>query len=497
MSTVSELGNALSAANTNNGNVTILLENGTYQLNSNLLYISSNMSNLTIRSVSGNRDSVIIQGLGMGNSGVTHIFNVDADNFTIADITIGWVYNHAVQLHAENDADNFTANNVRFVDIREQMLKVSGGSAGYSNDGKVYCCSFEFISDLAYQDYTGGIDAHRSADWEVKFNYFKNIRSPNSTLAEHAIHFWRNSSDMLVENNQIDNCDRGIGFGLTDDPGSGTQGGLVINNFVHCTSDVGIGLERSPDARVYHNTVVTENYSNSIEYRWTTTTNVHIANNLISGIVKLRDGASGTVESNVQISDYTIFSDTSVYDYHLTGPVTGITDNGINIAEADFDIDCEIRPYSNAPDIGADEYMPPFICHSVCTVTNGNDTGVGSLRGGLQCVDPGDTLCIDPATEGDTIELSTSLTINKSVVIIATQPFYINGTGLETTISIDQLAIVKIFGISILGSSSPPGMIINNGHLILEKVNVYGDENSGSILNNQGVLELKKRTTIY
>lgn len=343
---------ALQQANTNNGDMTILLEDGTYQLNSNLLYINTNMNNLTIRSVSGNRDAVIIRGQGM-NGGVTHIFNVAASNFTASDMTIGWVANHAIQIHGENNADNCLIQNIRFVDVNEQMLKVSGSTAVEKSDnGIVQCCSFEFTAGTANQWYTGGIDAHKAQNWQVRYNVFKDIASPEANLSEHAIHFWSDAAGTLVENNLIINCDRGIGFGLGS---SGHSGGIIRNNMVHTSRDVGIGLETAPNAKVYHNTVVTENYFNSIEYRFAATTNVHIANNLTTENITSRDGGTGIVENNFETNDMNIFEDAGNYNFHLTGSQTQITDAGMTLAEVSTDYDCEMRPDGNAPDIGADE----------------------------------------------------------------------------------------------------------------------------------------------
>lgn len=353
VSTVSELQSTLQECNANNGNYTILLEDGTYTLSSNLLYISQNMVNLTIRSASGNRDAVIIEGQGMGGN-VTYIFNVAADNFTCADMTIGWIGYHAIQIHAEHDADNCLIQNVRFVNTKEQMLKVSG-SVGltFSDSGVVQCCLFEFPDGIAYQWYTGGIDAHAARNWEVRNNTFKHIRSPESSLAEHAIHFWGASQNTLVENNLIINCDRGIGFGLGN---VFHYGGIIRNNFVHTTRDVGIGLERSPDTKVYNNTVITENYFNSIEYRFEETVNVHIANNLTNETIASRNGGTGTIENNFETSDLSIFEDAANQDYHLSGINNQIVDAGIELPEVTMDYDCHPRSTGDVPDIGADEF---------------------------------------------------------------------------------------------------------------------------------------------
>lgn len=361
VSTVGELQAALSTANSSNGQRNIILMPGTYVLSSNLLFISANMSDLTIRGITGNAEDVILKGQGWNDNSVTHIFNVAADRFTLADMTIGHVYYHPVQIHSNNngfnDADDCLIQNVRFEDAKEQLLKVSAGGDLYSDRGIVQCCVFEFTAGIAYQYYTGGIDAHRSVDWIVRNNTFIGIRSPEANLAEHAIHFWRESSGTLVENNTIINCDRGIGFGLGGSAVDGHTGGLVRNNFVHASRDVGIGLEGSPNTKVYHNTVITGDYPRSIEYRFATTSGVHIANNITDRSISDRSsGSSGTVESNVQINDLQIFADAASYDYHLSGPTDGITNAGINLSDVSSDFDCEDRS-DDLPDIGADELL--------------------------------------------------------------------------------------------------------------------------------------------
>ena len=351
---VAELNAALVQANANNGNMTIMLNAGTYNLTTNLLFISDNIVNLTIRGATGDRDDVIIRGQGYNNNAVTHIFNVPASGFTVADMTIGEVYYHPIQLH--NGADNAFVQNVRFVDAKEQLLKVSSGD-GFNDDGVVQCCSFEFTGGVAYQYYTGGIDAHRSRNWQVRNNVFKNIRSPDGSLAEHAIHFWRESSGTHVEGNIIINCDRGVGFGLGPDATSGHTGGVVMNNFVHTSRDVGIGLESAPDAKVYNNTVVSDNYFNSIEYRFSNTDNVHIANNLVNEAITSRNEGTGTIEQNATISDLDIFVDAASYNYHLAGTTSGITDAGISLPEVSKDLDCQDRTANLPIDIGADEFL--------------------------------------------------------------------------------------------------------------------------------------------
>ncbi len=349
---VSELVAAVQQAN-NNGDVTIMLADGIYNLSS-MLYITAD--NVTVRSDSGNRDSVTIGGQGM-SGGVPHVFLVRGSNFTIADITLGWVANHGIQIQGEQDADSPHILNVRFVDTGEQMLKVTYGSNSTSSDnGIVECSTFEYSAGIGPQYYIGGIDAHQAHGWIVRNNFFNDIRSPeagsNGRLAEHAVHFWSDSSGTLVEGNQITDCDRGIGFGLGD---RGHQGGIIRNNMVHTTRDVGIGLENSAATHVYNNTLYTENYSYSIEYRFAGTQNVLISNNLSNGQIVSRNGGTGTVNTNNTSAQSSWFADVVTGDLHLLVAEVSVIDQGQTLAQIVNDFDGDLRPQGAGYDIGADE----------------------------------------------------------------------------------------------------------------------------------------------
>jgi len=351
VNTVTELMAAVDQANAG-GHLTILLEDGDYLLN-DMLWISGD--HVTFRSVSGNRDAVTIRGRGM-DGWVSHIFNVPGSYFTVADMTIGWVTNHAVQIHGNTGADYLHVHNVRFVDTFEQMLKGSyDPDAGLGSDyGIVEWCLFEYSAGIGPQWYIGGVDVHLGHGWIIRNNIFKHIRSPEADLAEHAIHFWSDSSDTLVEKNMITDCDRGIGFGLGD---NGHIGGIIRNNMVHTTRDVGIGLENSSNSKVYNNTVYTENYFNSIEYRFPGSIGISIVNNLTNSAIVSRDGGSATLEDNIDNAQGSWFSDAINGDLHLAGEEPTVVDQGQTLADVTEDMDCLDRSLGTAPEIGADELV--------------------------------------------------------------------------------------------------------------------------------------------
>ncbi len=358
-----ELQSSIIAAN-GGADTNIKLEDGTYTLD-NILWVEA--EGVTVSSVSGNRSAVIIEGAGM-NGSVSHIFGVAGSNFTVENVTLRKVANHAVQIHGEMNVNSPIIRNVHIQDTYEQMIKVSYNSSqpiNGSQNGLVEKCLFEYTAGVGPQYYIGGIDAHNATNWIIRDNEFRNIRSPSQDLAEHAIHFWSNSQDTLVERNLIINCDRGIGFGLGD---RGHIGGIIRNNMIYHDisegfADVAISLESTTNAQMYNNTIYMEHsYSNAIEYRFTATTGLTIINNLTNKAITARDGASATASNNITNANASWFVNPSVGDLHLSSPVSAVVDQGLFIVGLDDDIDRDIRPQGGGYDIGADEHVFSELC---------------------------------------------------------------------------------------------------------------------------------------
>ena len=251
-----------------------------------------------------------LHGKGMSYSSSPEVlFDISGSGVHISGVTLQEVSNHLIQVRAEANADEFHLSNCVLRDAYEQLFKVSGKKDGsYSDRGIIENCIFEYSKGVGPQFYIGGIDAHRSRSWVVRNNTFRNIASPSKKVAEHAIHFWDDSSDNIVQGNTITNCDRGIGFGLG---AGGIQnfGGLIEDNLIihtersHNFADVGIALESSPATRVLNNTVLLfSKYPNAIEYRFATTQNVVISGNKVNRKIKARNGANAQVIENIFVN---------------------------------------------------------------------------------------------------------------------------------------------------------------------------------------------------
>ena len=360
VSNVTELRNAINLANSTGGNMTILIQDGTYPIASSSWYPYITASKVVFRSQSGNRNSVTLTGTGMSSvsPGVENVLYIVGDSVVIADLTIKDVGNHGIACQG----DYLLVHNVRIQDTYEQMLK--GTSAGDGSDHSIVQCSlFEYTAGVGPQYYIGGLDIHEGNNWEVRDNVFKGIASPSLTQAEHAIHFWNFSADNLIERNIIINCDRGIGFGLGSSPNSG---GVIKNNMIYndgsgLFDDVGIGLETSPGTKVFNNTIHIQ-YPNAIEYRYTATNNVEISNNLTNKVIKSRNGGSASLLTNETNALDNWFVDVLGGNLRLKNTNNiQVVDVGSNIVDVVQDIDQNSRPQGNKIDLGAHE-LPQSSC---------------------------------------------------------------------------------------------------------------------------------------
>ncbi len=388
-------------------NSTILIADGTYDL-TQPLNIQHAAHNATIRSASGQRNAVVLNGGGMTNNGsnLSHIFQVFAPDVTIADLTLRDVYFHLVQIHGESGATRPSLYNLHLLDAGEQFIKGStaGNPGPYADDGLVACSTIEYTT-YPPSDYTNGVDVLAGAGWVIRDNVFHNIRSPDHALAGPAVLMWRNSLDTLVERNQFIECDRAIALGLSA-PDSNSrdgnttydhQGGIVRNNFIYRAGpgDVGITLNYARNAKVYNNTVLlngTFGYG-AIEYRFGSTS-ADIRDNLTDAPIWQRDGASGIVSGNVTTAQPGWFVNAAAGDLHLLASATAAIDQATILAEVPDDYDGAGRPIGPAPDVGADEYgVPPPAAVTDLRLT-GVLTASNMLTGTLSWTAPGNALTI-------------------------------------------------------------------------------------------------------
>lgn len=365
MDNVADLQAAIVSAN-EGGDKTILIADGEYDLTGVEFFIQAD--GVTVRGLSGNRSEVVLDNhyTTGGNSG---IFRIISSGVTIADMTLMRPYYHAIHISPGSGADtgNVLIDNVHIIDPGEQAIKINADSrdtATYSvNNSTIKNCLIELtdtgranLTNVDIPCYTGGIDAHWAGNWVVEDNLVKGFWCSNA-LSEHGIHFWNNSSNILVQRNTIIDCDRGIGFGLGSD---GNTGGIIRNNIIyhgenHNFSDVGISVESTPNVQIYNNTIYHIHDYSAIEYRFASTSDILIANNLTNRAISLRDGASGQVTNNVTSAEYTWFNYPAGGDLHLAGFISSVVDRGINISGLSDDIDKEKRPQGRGIDIGADE----------------------------------------------------------------------------------------------------------------------------------------------
>jgi len=357
VTTAAQLQNAIANLASNG---TIIIEPGTYRV-SDSLYLPQNISNVTIKGSTGNRDDVVIQGGGM-NGSIRFGFWIGAvQNAVFQDLSVKGFANHALIFNQGAQAPQMI--NVHLIDAAQEFIKVNPLGI---NNGVLKNSLIEYTT-AAPTDYTNGLDVHNGSDWVVRNNTFKNFKTPGA-LAGPAVLFWNASSNAVIEGNVFIDNQRDIQFGL--DPNKTSQapvsngslpdnsGGLIVNNFIvrnnAPAADVAIGVWDSPNTKVYYNTILMRGgYPNAIEYRYARTTGVDIRDNLTDGLISAREGATGTVSSNVTTATTSMFVNTPNGDLHLLGSATGAIGKGVAVSTT-TDIDGQTR--ISPPDVGADQY---------------------------------------------------------------------------------------------------------------------------------------------
>ncbi len=320
VSTSTELLQALSKVSPQ---TTILLADGTYTLDRSF---DISTPDIVLRSASGQRERVILRGSGMDEQQIGSALSISAPRVTIADLSIGMVKFHGIQVRGEREADDVQIHNVRVVDTGQQLIKGSMSEQGRGPHSGQLACSLLEYSTSAPSDYTNGIDVLGGRGWTVRGNTFRRVRGPQEGgwKSGPTILFWGGSSNTTIEGNLILDCYRGIALGLNPrqtDPPDDHQGGLISRNVV-CNlggwSDEPIEVNACPDARVEHNTILVEgSVPWSIKLRFPNTT-ATVVNNLSNHEISVQGGAKAEQAGNITNAVPEWFVDPRAGNLHLT-----------------------------------------------------------------------------------------------------------------------------------------------------------------------------------
>lgn len=370
----------VSAVNNAVSQTAILLEDGTYDLNGEYLWLD--VSQVAVMGQNGDSALVTLD----GSYATTEIVTILADDVIVAHLTTARAYTHGIHATGgDADVSGAVIYDVRVTDPGEQAIKVNQSGTGTWTDEGIIACSHLELTDAGRPNirnncYTGGIDMHATRGWEIRDNHIQGFWC-DSGLSEHGIHLWRKNAESRIERNTIVDCARGIGLGLVETPGSFDRDhgidcgplyvddirGTVANNTIYASDpdlfaslsgfDSGIGVYAACQAVVAHNTVwSTDVPFSSIEWRFDATS-AEIRNNLASHNLRERTPYIATVEGNFEYADAAWFVDANGGDLHVVSgadPVDTSVATGDPAIDQGFDHEGDLRT-DGSPDAGADE----------------------------------------------------------------------------------------------------------------------------------------------
>lgn len=366
-----------SAINNATGPLTIYLANGVYSVSGGQINVIN--PGITIRSLSGNRDSVIIQGGGMLTGTGYHGISILRPDVTIADLTIRNIDTHGIDINfwylvslgQTTDINNVLLHNLHIIDCGEQLVKMSysGNSTQSGDNGIIECCMIEYTTGLPGSNwYTNGIDLHLANNWIIRDNTIRNIKhGPNTTTdAGPAILLFNGGSGSIIERNLVINCDEGIFAGNWGNaPNVSYRNATIRNNIIrgHTNSRCGVGVVMAPNCKIINNTIYSPGgtawtaQEYSIEVTGDSCTNLLIQNNLADEPYYNNQNLAPTptlVTNDFNAtSAYFISVNVATLDMHHSNTSPAI-DAGTLSPDNTDDFDCGMR--TGQCDIGADEF---------------------------------------------------------------------------------------------------------------------------------------------
>lgn len=352
---------------------TILLDDGHYMMSR---YFELHTDDVTLRSRSGDRDGVILDGAESRHGelvGVTGCRGV-----TIADLTIQNIKWNGFKINADRGATHVTIYNCVIHNIWQRGVK---GPAVRQEDldrmrpteCRIQYCLFYNDRPKRFEDdpadtpdnfngnYIGGIDVMYPQGWTISRNVFLGIRGRTGE-ARGAVFLWHDARDCVVERNAIIDCDSGICLGNSHrkpETPIHCTGCVVRNNFVVRCHENGILADYTQDCRIVHNSIHDPDSRLKRLIRL-----VHdndglvVANNLLSGpALRIETQSEMDIRGNVTGDFGRLFVDPASGNLHLRGPAPDLVGAAEHLPEAGDDFQGD--PRNKRPCAGADEWFEP------------------------------------------------------------------------------------------------------------------------------------------
>ena len=347
---------------------TILLADGHYMMSR---YVKISADNVTLRSASGHRERVIIDGV---ESRHHELLGISAcSGVTIANLTIQNIRCNGFKINSNTNVQNLTIYNCIIHNIWQRGVKGvkvprENRSATRPRNCRIRYCLFyndrpkrlsDDPSDIAKGNYVAGIDVMYATNWIISDNVFVGIQG-RTFEGRGAIFIWHDSRDCVIERNIIIDCDVGLQLGNPHRDSETTYhcvGLIARNNFITRAPEAGIVTVYTKDCKVLNNTIHDpESRLQRLLRSVFTNDGLEFANNLLSGPGIRNESDSTITFSNNLIKDLTeYFVNPASGNLHLKNNVIDAVGKGVTLAEVTEDFDRQ--PRGTVPDIGADEII--------------------------------------------------------------------------------------------------------------------------------------------
>ncbi|MGI6457495.1 MAG: right-handed parallel beta-helix repeat-containing protein [bacterium] len=350
----------------------ILLQDGTYYLPR---YIEIQEDRVTLRSASGNRNTVVLDG-SQSIHGELLGFR-SCSGVTVAHITIQNIRWNGFKINSDFNVQNLTIydcviHNIWQRGVKSVRIPLENREQIRPKNCKVQYCLFyndrpkRFSDDPSDTpqnfngDYIGGIDTMFAKGWIISDNVFTGIKG-RTGQGRGCIFMWHHAEDCIIERNIIIDCDFGIALGNSSGIGEGSSSihgtnMVVRNNFITNTPETGILAAYTTNCKIINNTVHDpDNQLRRLIRIVHENDGLEVRNNLLSGTGVARETNDAIIFENNRIGDYTnYFVAPEKGNLYLKPEAEQAIDQGESHPDVTHDIDQ--MPREEPIDLGADEY---------------------------------------------------------------------------------------------------------------------------------------------